>query len=151
MFNFLSENQQYFKKIKIRYESKFDDIIITPDFMYHITNTTYIDKILKIGLVPKSKNKLSNHPDRIYLCEKIENCEKLKNLMFMNDDYYMTGINYKPKNNKLKSYTILKVDMRGLDNIKVFKDPNYEDKGFYITKNIPKERLSIIKKLDIQK
>jgi len=36
--------------------------------IYHISYKEYQDKILSIGLVPKSSKKRENHPDRIYLC-----------------------------------------------------------------------------------
>lgn len=143
MFNMLCNNVDNIQQINIKYESKFDEYIDTPSIMYHITNSCYVDKILKNGLVPKSKSKLSTHPDRIYLCDVLENCEKLRFQMYMSDSYNMNGVNYKQKNNKKTSYTILKIDMRNLD-IKVFKDPNYEEFGFYITKNIHKDRITVI-------
>lgn len=49
-------------------ESKFDEVLKhKPNTIYHVTNINNLNKIKKIGLVPKSKNKKSHHLDRIYL------------------------------------------------------------------------------------
>ncbi len=137
--NLVKYSEKYFK-ITITFDSKFDEVYTAINkFMYHITNDVYLQKILKNGLVPKSKKKLSTHPDRIYLCETIEDCKYLMNKMYIVDSYGNFNNN---KTNKDEKYSILKIDVEGLD-IKIRKDPNYS-KGCYITRNIAPDRIVII-------
>jgi len=58
--------------IKIRFESKYDDCsykndINVPNIAYHLSPLNKKEKILKNGLCPKSFNRKTNHPERIYL------------------------------------------------------------------------------------
>ena len=60
------------KQINIFFEAKFDlNIIKIPKILYHITDSIYLNKIKQKGLIPKSKSKLSIHPDRIYFSKNI--------------------------------------------------------------------------------
>jgi hypothetical protein len=38
--------------------------------LYHVTEKNKINKILKIGLTPKTNSKISEHPERIYFLVK---------------------------------------------------------------------------------
>jgi hypothetical protein len=84
-------DEKYFKEgeIKLRFEAKFDEEIVEkiPEILYHITPTQNSDKILKIGLVPKSRSKASYHPDRVYLSKDLEDIENLGEMF-----YQKTGI-----------------------------------------------------------
>jgi hypothetical protein len=141
MWEELVKYSEYYSSITIKFESKFDDFedCVDIDYLYHITNNSYVDKILKSGLVPKSKNKLSTHPDRIYLCKTIQDCENLKIHMYNSDKFNNFGMDYKKENNKSLEYTILKIDIKDLK-IKIFKDPNYKQ-GYYIINNIEPSRI----------
>jgi hypothetical protein len=80
-------NHSYYECVEITYEAKFDEpineeIINKIDKLYHLTINEYSGKIRKYGLIPKSKNKLTKHLDRIYLCETIEDCKNLINQMY---------------------------------------------------------------------
>lgn len=113
------------------FEAKFDvplngDEI--PDKSYHITPKKYLNKILSIGLVPKSKEQLSYHPDRIYLSYNKDGLKILfKNKKFISDEI---------------EFSILQIDTKKLYRERVitfYKDPNFQDFGFYSLRNIPKE------------
>ena len=73
--------EKYFKEgeIKLRFEAKFDEEVVenTPSILYHITPTQNTNKILSIGLVPKSRSKASYHPDRVYLSKDLKDIEHL--------------------------------------------------------------------------
>lgn len=43
-----------------------NDGVQVPNILYHITQKCYLEKIKERGLIPKSGNKLSKHPERIY-------------------------------------------------------------------------------------
>jgi len=70
-------------------ESKFDEIVEDiPNKLYHLSINEYKDKIIKYGLYPKSKNKLTSHLDRIYLCDNINDCKILINRMSLKNESY---------------------------------------------------------------
>jgi hypothetical protein len=131
--------EKYFKdgEIKLRFEAKFDEEVVEniPSILYHITPTQNADKILKIGLVPKSRSKASYHPDRVYLSKSLEDIENLGEMF-----YQKTGI---------KNWTILKIDTDVIPGgyLRLYTDPNYEQ-GYYTLNNIPPQ--AIEKTKDIQ-
>jgi len=133
--NYLFNNQKTLNKIIITYEPKFDKIVDIPNKLYHLSIQEYTDKILKNGLIPKSKNKKTIHLDRIYLCSNPEDCYHL--IPNMKYDYVKRkNIN---KLNKINTdWIIYEIDTKNIE--KLYKDPNYIDKGYYIVDNInPKD------------
>jgi len=108
----------------LKFEAKYEVAIeYNPmsTILYHATDEIYRDKILKIGLIPKSKNKIANHPDRIYLT-------------FRKEDAYLFA--YNPLSN-IKNWIVFEVDLSKAKNkIRLFKDPNMSNKGCYTYENI---------------
>lgn len=52
------------------FEPKFDieiDFNLLPNYLWHITPTIYLEKVLKKGLTPKDGSMVTNHPERTYL------------------------------------------------------------------------------------
>jgi hypothetical protein len=128
-----------YDRSEIIFEAKFDEEIVEniPSILYHITPTQNADKILKIGLVPKSRSKASYHPDRVYLGRSIDGVEKLAPQM-----YQRTGD---------KNYTILKIDTEMVPGgyLKLYTDPNYSKEAFYTLNNIPPQAIEKIKDITI--
>lgn len=120
--------------LEAKYDYEVDDI---PEILYHTSPIRFKDKILKYGLVPRSGNKLSNHPDRIYLTDNVN-----KSFMFgdyLNNDsveseFYKTG------------YCIYKIDGKSLS--KLYSDVNLRDGGFYTTDNISPKNIKLIKEVN---
>lgn len=131
-------DEKFFKEgeIELRFEAKFDEEIIEkiPEFLYHITPIQNSDKILKIGLVPKSRSKASYHPDRVYLSKDLEDIENLGEMF-----YQKTGI---------KNWSILKINTNLIPGgyFKIYKDPNYKQ-GYYTLNNIPPLAIEKIKEI----
>ncbi len=121
---------------KIRFEPKFDEEIVEniPSVLYHITPTQNVDKILKIGLLPKSRSKASYHPDRVYLSKDLEDIKNLGEMF-----YQKTGI---------KDWSILKIDTNLVpgDYLRLYTDPNYTH-GYYTLNNIPSQAIEKIKEI----
>jgi hypothetical protein len=136
-----SENNKYYTTVSITYESKYDTETILPDKLYHLSIQEYKDDVLKKGLMPKSKLKLSIHLDRIYVCSDIKDCYNLINRMKF---YYKNRKTNNKKDNINDKWVIYEIDTKDL-NIKLFKDPNYIN-GYYIVDNIPKNLIKIIDK-----
>jgi len=133
-------DKKYFKEgeIKLRFEAKFDEEVVEniPSILYHITPTQNADKILSIGLVPKSRSKASYHPDRVYLSKDLEDIKNLGEMF-----YQKTGI---------KNWTILKIetDMIPGDYLKLYTDPNYKQ-GYYTLNNIPPQAIEKVKDIEL--
>jgi hypothetical protein len=100
-----------------------------PEFLFHVTENKYLDKITKQGIINKSKKYIENHPERIYLFSNLENCY----------DY----IDFK----ELSDFIILKIDVKTLKNIKLYDDPKYQPtiNAYYTYDNIQPFSIEIIK------
>lgn len=133
----------YYQDVKITYEQKYDQLLITPKKLYHLSIQEYENSVLKMGLIPKSKSKLSKHLDRIYLCSDSKDCYNL--ISKMNFIYGMKKLSNKKNNLNIK-WIIYEVDM---DNsyIKFYRDPNYSGStAGYIIDNIPSDKIKIFDK-----
>jgi hypothetical protein len=126
-----------FNLINFSFEAKYDIIIERiPEVLYHLTPTRNVPKILKNGLVPKSRSKKAYHPDRIYLAKKIEDLSPLS------IDFY-EGTN-------IREWTILKINTEIIsDYFKIYKDPNFEDKGYYTLNTIHPIAIKIYQNIEL--
>ena len=115
-------------------ESKFDrEVKDVPENIYHSTHKNIIEKIMKIGLVPKSRNKMTNHPERVY---------------FSLDEKFAKEFirQVSAKERKIPSdFVILRIETVGL-NVKFMQDPNAllpdgNPVGIYTYSNISPERI----------
>jgi len=126
-------------------EAKYDiNIENIQKYYYHATPINNIEKILKNGLSPKSKNKLSAHPPRIFLANNLNNA-----IAFAR--FAKSGMS------KPVDITILEIDTTKIKPLisyngtempfKIYNDPNYTKKGFYTLNNIPREAIEDLKKI----
>ena len=145
--NNLYLNHIQYTKVELIYESKFDDLIDDiPNNLYHLSISEYEHKIIKNGLSPKSKDKLTSHLDRVYLCKSIDDCKYLINRMklYYNDEKKFNLFNKrKRKYDKDTKPIIFEIDNSDKFIKNLYKDPNYEN-GFYTLENIPPDKLKII-------
>jgi len=121
-----------FGEVMVKFESKYDvKYIPENNIFYHITSDKYIDKIMKIGLVPKSKEKISSHPSRIYL---LINEESINDLI----DVFSYQYNIKP--------IVLRITIpqEKLNGIKFYNDTNFPEKGIYTESNLHPDWIEII-------
>jgi hypothetical protein len=122
----------------VRFEAKFDEELVdkTPATLYHITPTKYADKILSKGLAPRSGSKASYHPERIYLSKNIKDVEQLSTRM---------GAIAKER-----YYTILKITTNKIPGgyLRLYKDPNYMNMGFYTLNNIPPQAIEKLRDIE---
>lgn len=137
---FLVDRQDFLQKVTIIFESKFDIQTDVPEKLYHLSIQEYEDKILKKGLSPKSKSKLSFHPDRIYLTTKIGCLSLIEHMKFFYNSAKWKNPNYKIND----KWVIFEIDTTDLD-LKIYCDPNYIG-GYYTLNNIPPKSIKIIDK-----
>lgn len=123
--------------IKAKYDKENTHIQVTPDF-YHVTPSKYESKILKIGLIPKSKGKIGNHPDRIYLVKRIVDAVALAETFSIMENEH--------------DYTIFKVNIEEAkkrnDELKLYYDPSLNS-GLYTLTNIHPNFLIVIKRIQV--
>ena len=109
---------------------------------YHVIPDIYFNKMNQEGLIPKSESKLSNHPDRVYL---YRNQDEHKSLVWA-----LWNSLSKEKQEKIKKYYVLEIDLTQLPNHEFFNDPqamaNYG--AIYTNKPIPRTAIKVIDKID---
>jgi hypothetical protein len=96
-----------------------------PKFLYHVTPYVFLDKIMKIGLVPKSLSKLVKHEDHIYMYDDLTE-EKLETLVF-NLHISRSLVKFEKYPNK---YALLKIDLSKQSGIRLYAGPDL-DNGFF--------------------
>ncbi len=136
LYDELIENER--STFIIRFEAKFNislDNKYLPDYLYHVSLNSNVKKILKIGIKPTSKSKISSHLDRIYLTLTLDDAYTLKSLFL--------------KNYPQKEFAILKIDTKSLaNNVIFFEDPmfqKFEKIGIYTLSNIPPTVIQLVK------
>ena len=117
------------QSVEINYEAKYTDglyrnDIICPDKLYHLTYSDNWDSIIKRGIYPKSKKRLSIHPDRIYLFDNISDYKALLNNLKLSDSI----------NSISKKYDLLEIDSSDNKFI-LHTNPNYR-MGYFTYDNI---------------
>jgi hypothetical protein len=122
--SFKSLIETEFTDIDFLFEAKYDiPYTAFPEKMYHICNSNNVDKILKIGLIPRCRSKKSFHPERVYLCKHINQANDLIEafkILYPNEKYEILEIN-----------TVLIEQY-----LKLFQDPNFIEMGYYTLNNI---------------
>lgn len=142
---FCSSEDVRISAILMQFEPKFDEYIKGSEFrkksgntFFHVSPIRYADKILKNGLVPKSKNNFLIYPDRVHL---IYNDGNLATPHMMADMLYTVDRNQ--HNNG--QYALFGVSIQGLDNVKFYRDWNVENFEAYFTyENIPPQNITFI-------
>ena len=106
---------------------KYDYRVEVPEVLYHVSPSRYSKKISKIGFIPKTGNKQSNHPERIYLTNSLDVATSF-------------GKNLK------EPYCIYK--LHGGCIKELYSDINLRDGGFYTLQNIKPDCFELIIKED---
>lgn len=118
-------------------EPKFD-LIVDDDFLpkdyFHITKAKYLPKIKKNGLVPKHQNKVTFHPERIYLFGAYPT------------NWKNTADFYRSIENNQEKYCLLKISGEYVNCIEnVYYDPNSNLKeAFFILNPIPPSEIELV-------
>lgn len=138
-------------QINIVFESLYNtEYKLQQRYLYHCTTESVLEKIKRQGLVPRSKSKITNHPNRIYLALDSQECENLI-LQFIKDSdlYSEEDSNFIREYKRAKNeFIILKIDTQSL-NLHLMEDPNCKDFwgvfGIYTTDSIPFRCIEILK------
>ncbi len=138
------------------------DIKGANDYLYHLCPTMYVEKILKYGLFPLSRNEAYLYPNRIYM---------FTDSIFGKEQYYANMLYaYKPKlfdifygDTELykkyienganpKDYTVLEISIEGITS-PFFIDDNFAKNdgicALYVTENIKPQYISVKESFEI--
>lgn len=96
------------------------------EYLYHTTDKKNLNKILSIGLIPKSKNTRSFYPERVYLSPSLE---------------YMNFIKGQLNIDKPAEYVFLKI--KNYDGLSLYKDVRFKG-GFYTFDSIAPKYIEVI-------
>lgn len=110
------------KYLSFIFEPKYDPVVEVPRYIYHITDSKYLDKIKQIGLKPKALNKKATHESRIYF-----------SLDKKSSDYLWDRLKYFISSDK---GILLTIDTENLA-ATFYDDPNFSNMGVYTYSNIP--------------
>jgi hypothetical protein len=142
----LDTKKQTAYDIHIRYEGKYDTYIIPNEkYYYHLSPDISWSQIKSNGLTPKSKSKLSYHPERVYLIKKYDPDEfvDMAKKLFSYVD---------PKTKEyIRDYYVLRIDIEALiksGRDKFYKDPNYM-LGIWTYENIPPSYVEKIATIEV--
>jgi len=154
---FLGKKYDMYKSVRLIFLPKYS-VAVNPedegDFFYHFAPNSVLDKIKKMGLVPKQTRKKDwPHPgERIYLLGINFNKVNLKNAYDVIDSSLGILSNISATHDKKSSdYSVIKISKKKLGNIPLYSDPSFpknykafsgseierKNYGLYTTSNIP--------------
>ena len=116
------------------------------EYLYHTTDSKYLDKILKYGLVPKSKNNRFFYPGRIFLTPSKEFSDVLKLELIRQK----SNFNYEKEKLAWKSSVDLRIkNFKGLTLYRDMMLPakhslDFPEGGFFTYDNIPPEYIEVV-------
>lgn len=128
----------------VAFEAKFQkNEVKVGDYLYHICPACVVSKIIRQGLVPKSKTKMRdltlNHDDRIYLLTSPPTDNDVLRFAMLSKDKFLDD-----------DAVVLKIKVSGVPHLKLFRDPmtKHEDGSerpvaVYTTCNIPPSAIEI--------
>ena len=117
-----------YNEIYIQFEKWLDEDVVLPKTLYHVCRSCDVEKIKKLGIHPKSKHKISHHPDRIYFND---------NMNYVNS----TISQFKEQDEQKKmvnNYSVITIDTDKIPSeykLLLRLDPNFLG-AYYTTQNI---------------
>ena len=141
--NEIKSKKKVISNLTIDFESKFDNSEIFSGKLYHLSIQEYNKKIIKKGLSPRSKSKLSSHLDRIYVCKEIDEVRNLIPSMKLHYSEERDINFYELNNKKWRKNTNWIIYELKVNNIKLYDDPRYLN-GYYTMDNISPSDISVV-------
>lgn len=116
------------KEISVSIEPYYDkEVEFDGEYLYHVTPKSNLEKIMKVGLNPKSKNTVSFYPARIYLAP---------------DEKIMNWILPQLKEKK-KDEEYVKLRVKNFPGLKLYHDVRFKS-GFYTYNSINPKYIEVI-------
>lgn len=147
----LKNHFEKYDTVLILFEPKFD-VALNPydfDYLYHFTKLIHLDRIKQYGLTPKTQNKNSIHPERVYLALTATAAEKFgRKAEVRVNKTKLPDLHNRPEDYNVG--VILKIDVRAIPSyFKLYADPNYYKEGCFTLNTIPYSAIGIFKKFEL--
>lgn len=146
----LKKHSELYDTLLLLFEPKFDLNVSTGnvDYLYHFTRKINWHRIKQNGLTPRTTDKVSTHPDRVYFGLTISAVEK-----FANRIENKVPIPLANKHNKKEDVgigVILRIDLNQIGHeFKIYADPNFYKEGCYTLNSVPFNAIDIIKEFPL--
>ena len=122
-------------RIEVLIDSNYDNMIKTPNIVYHVTPTKYIENILKKGLKPMSGNKLAINLPKVYVAITRLGANQIKTIF---NQWELETLN------SHSDRTVLKIDTSKLrKGTKFYSDEDFAPEGAWTYSHIPASAISI--------
>lgn len=135
--------QEWFNRdgLVIKFEPKYDPEYIPEGKAYHFTPDVNYRKVKLLGLTPKTQGKISDHPGRIYLYDKLyKGVDETEAAIALWEKYKYKNI--------VEHMCLLEIDLSKLKDHKFFEDPNfYIGNAFWTFQNIPPYAITFVDKI----
>lgn len=133
-------------EVTILYGAKYDTKVEINTPLYHLAPDILYKHIQQRGLTPKTKSKISTHPERIYLLYPTTD-----------SDYYdvaltlWTSLPESNAKNAIQDYYLLEVDTTKLSKHKFYNDPLFymAEGAVWTYQNIPTSAIEVVKKFEV--
>jgi hypothetical protein len=123
-----------------RHQNKVNELVNDEEYIYHLTPSNKVEKILRNGLCPKTNNKKFNYPGRVYFF--LHEPEKEDCLLLMKQ-FYLEDVKNKNKAVYKGPYTLLRIDTEQIKGIDFSYDPNVYE-CIYTYDNISPEAIEVV-------
>ena len=128
-----------------RRQNQINDIVQDEEYIYHLTQANKVQKILNIGLTPKTNNKKFVYPDRIYFFlhePEYDECVSFAR-QFYASDMIQVGLGKKKREDVYDgTYTLLRIDTEKVKYVDFSYDPN-GDECIYTYDNIKPDAIEV--------
>lgn len=138
----------------VKYEAKYDLQIDANNYkyLYHATKKLYLPKIQKYGLTPKNSEKLSRHPERVYLTFDLADAKKFINKAVNRIPPKSYQTDKFPVKSMIDFQTaiILKIRVDQLQyNFRIYSDPNFAGSACYTLNTIPWSAITVVDEFEL--
>jgi hypothetical protein len=155
---FVSKEKKYpeFKALSMTFEPKYEKDITNYiknnfNYLFHCTPNVYVERILKNGLIPYSRNTEYGYPERIYFMVGDELKKVQISVLFRVQVERIKKTMNIPKTNDDGKFSLLTIDVKRIpNNIKFYSDPN-APLSIYTHDNIPAETIISVKDFNLTK
>lgn len=136
-------------RINYKYTNKLSIDIYKQDYLYHITDEKYLNKIFKNGLITRNKNKLGNYPECIHLFTHLTHKGPVCKIKKIDDNYTLVT---DPKMN-IDNPVLLKINAGWCKNynIKFSYDPTASSNCVITYNSIPPNLISVVDEDEYEK
>jgi hypothetical protein len=140
--SFIKEPTPFSITFEAKYDTEVNDL---PSVAYHVVPDLYGKKIERYGLTPRTKSKISTHPERIYMLINADEND-IENLCY--ELFQKLSLE---SQNRVHKYLILEIDLKRLPNHKFYNDPNFSigGDGIWTFQNIPPIYIKVVGEVEV--